>query len=358
MWVIVWLQQLTTKAGETRAGKPFVGATGISSLTVHCTIRSCVEPERARAGARQVALGIHMHRTILAAFLEFSRTAVSMCSAGIVLFPIAVWAAKADVERARGLDKIVALSNLCFAIPLAVFGAEHLSGARFIMLAVPSYMPWRLFWAYFVGCALLAASVSIATKIQLRWSGLLFGIMMTIFVAMIHIPGAIASPSDRFTWTIVIREMSFAGGAWTLAGSAMRGQGKSKLITVGRVLIAIAAIFFGVEHFLHPAACPGVPLAKLMPGWIPGRLVIGYLTGAILLVAGLAILLGKKTRMAATYLGTWIVLLVLFIYGPILIVQLADPSTAAKVEGINYFADTLLFAGAILALASATPRTE
>ncbi len=52
-----------------------------------------------------------------------------MCSAGILLFLIALWAAKADIAQARGLDKIVALSNLCFAIPLAVFGALHLSGA-------------------------------------------------------------------------------------------------------------------------------------------------------------------------------------------------------------------------------------
>jgi uncharacterized membrane protein YphA (DoxX/SURF4 family) len=215
-----------------------------------------------------------------------------------------------------------------------------------------------LFWAYFVGFALLAASLSIATKIQVRWSGLLFGIMMLLFVAMLHIPRALAIPGDRIPWTIVIREMSFAGGAWILAGNVMGGQGKSKLITVGRVLIAIAAIFFGVEHFLHPAGCPGVPLEKLTPAWIPGRLLIGYLTGAILLVAGVCILLGKKTRMAATYLGTWIVLLVVFIYGPILFVQMLDPSTAVKVEGINYFADTLLFAGAILALASATPRTD
>ena len=95
----------------------------------------------------------------------------------------------------------------------------------------------------------------------------------------------------------------------------------------------------------------------MTPTWIPARLLIDYLTGAILLVAGVSILLNKKTRMAATYLGTWIVLLVVFIYGPILIVSLLDPSTAVKVEGINYFADTLLFAGAILALASATPLT-
>ena len=303
-----------------------------------------------------------MHSTILATFLEISRTAVSMCSAGLLLFLIALWTAKTDIARAGGLDKIVALSNLCFAIPLAVFGAEHLSGAKFIMLGVPSYMPWRLFWAYFVGFALLAASLSIATKIQVRWSGLLFGIMMFLFVAMLHIPRALANPRDRISWVIVIREMSFAGGGWILAGNAMReqgrGQGKGKLITVGRVLIAIAAIFYGVEHFLHPANVPGVPLEKLTPAWIPGRLIIGYLTGAILLVAGASILVAKKTRMAATYLGTWILLLVLFIYGPILIAALADPSTAVKVEGINYFADTLLFAGAILAVASATPRTD
>ncbi len=299
-----------------------------------------------------------MHTIILVTFLEISRTAVSMCSAGVLLFLVALLATKSDITQAAGLDKIVVLSNLCFAIPLAVFGAEHLSGAKFIKLGVPSYMPWPLFWAYFVGFALLAASLSIATKIQLRCSGLLFGIMMFLFVAMIHFPRALANPRDRFAWVIVIREMSFAGGAWILAATAMRGQFKRTLINVGRVLIAVAAIFFGVEHFLHPSACPGVPLEKLTPAWIPARLLIGYLTGTFLLVAGASFLLNKKTRVAATYLGTWIVLLVLFIYGPILIVQLSDPSTAVKVEGINYFADTLLFAGTILALASATPHPD
>ena len=303
-----------------------------------------------------------MQTTILATFFQISRTVVSMCSAGILLFLIALWAAKTDIARAGGLDKVVALSNLCFGIPLAVFGALHVSGVGFVLPLVPSFMPWRLFWAYFVGFALLAASLSIATKIQVRWSGLLFGVMMFLFVAMLIIPGVFASPGDRFAWTFVFRESSFGGGGWILAGNAMREQGRgqsgSKLITVGRVLVALAAIFFGVEHFLHPANVPGVPLEKLMPAWIPGRLLIDYLTGAILLVAGASILLAKKTRMAATYLGTWIVLLVLFIYGPILIAALADPSTDVKIEGINYFFDTLLFAGAILALASATPRAD
>jgi hypothetical protein len=303
-----------------------------------------------------------MQITILAAFFGVSRTVVSMCTAGVVIFLVAILAAKTDIAQASGLDKVVALSNLFFAAPLAVFGALHLAAAESLMPMVPSYMPWRLFWAYFFGFALLAASLSIATKIQVRWSGLLFGIAMFCFVAMLDIPGTLATPRDRFGWTLTLREMLFGGGGWILAGNAMRGQGqeqgKSMLITVGRVIIGFAAIFYGIENSLHTANVPGVPLEKLMPAWIPAHLLIGWLTGAILVVAGVCILLDKKTRMAATYLGTWIVLVVVFIYGPILIAALADPSTDVKIEGINYFFDTMLFAGAILALASATRRTD
>jgi uncharacterized membrane protein YphA (DoxX/SURF4 family) len=197
--------------------------------------------------------------------------------------------------------------------------------------------------------------LSIATKIHVRWSGLLFGIMMFLFVAMIHLPGAIKT-GDRIIWTIVIREMSFGGGGWVLAGVAL-GQLRRKgniLITVCRVLIAIAAIFFGVQHFLHPFGVPGVPLEKQMPTWIPARAVIDYLTGAFLIVGGVCFLLGRKTRVAATYLGIWILLLVVGYYGPMLIGSLADANPGTKLEGLNYFADTLLFGATILSLANAT----
>ena len=297
-----------------------------------------------------------MHITLLILFFAASRTVVAMCSAGVLLFLIALWATKADIARAYRLDKFVAATNLCFAIPLAVFGALHLANIAFVLPAVPPYMPFRLFWAYLVGVALLAAAFSIATKIQVFWSGLLFGTMMFLFVLMSDLPGAIATPSNRFGWTLALRELSFAAGGWLLAASAMRSPHRSKLITVGRIILGVAAIFYGVEHFLHPLHCPGVPLEKIMPTYIPLRPAIGVITGAILLLAGAAILLNKKTRMAATYLGSWIVLLVVFVYGPIMIVQLLNPSMMVQVEGINYFADTLLFAAAILALAAATPH--
>jgi uncharacterized membrane protein len=300
------------------------------------------------------------------ALFEISPIVISTCSAGIVLFLIGVLGAHRDFAEARGLDRIVALGNLCFAAPLAVFGAEHLSAAQGISQGVPKFMPWPLFWTYFVGCALIAASLSIATKIQAQWSGLLFGIMMFLFVAMIDLPTALHNPHNRIFWALLAREMSFGAGGWCLASAALasatlapaaidRSRGPGLLVTVARIVIGIAAIFYGVEHFLHLLNVPGVPLEKIMPTWIPARPAISYVTGVFLIVGGAA-MLTKKLRVAATYLGTWLFLIVLFIYGPILISSLLAPGTGVKVEGINYFFDTLLYAGTILGLASAAPH--
>ncbi|SRR5579871_555350 len=294
-------------------------------------------------------------------FFEISRTVVSTCSAGVVLSVIGILAVKSAFAQARGLEKIVALANLCFAAPLGVFGAEHFSAAQGISQGVPKFMPWPLFWTYFVGAGLLAASLSIATKILVNWSGMLFGIMMFSFVAMMDIPGTLGNVHNRISWVLLFRELSFGAGGWMLAAAAMNGRptrGRRAFITFGRLVIGIAAVLYGVQNFLHPINAPGVPLEKVMPTWIPARLLIGYLTSAILFVAGVCIVLARKAQMAATYLGTWIFLLVIFVYGPILIASLLTPGTDVKVEGINYFFDTLLYAGTILALASALSVLE
>jgi len=260
----------------------------------------------------------------------------------------------------RGLDKIVALASVCFAVPLAVFGALHLFGPHLVASLVPPYMPWRAFWAYAVGVALVAASLSIATRIGVRWSGLLFGIMMFLFVGMIHLPGALARrPYDRVIWTIVFREMSFGGAGWILAGVAWTGVNdrlKYALITVGRVLITIAIIFYGVQHFLHPTLLPGVPLEKEIPASIPARELIDYVTGVALLLAGGSVLISRQTRTMVAALGAWLLALILVLYGPMMISALLTPAIGVQLVGVNYFADTLLFAGAILALASVAPR--
>ena len=310
----------------------------------------------------EFASDLNMHSMIPAAFLlfEFSRTAFSMTTAGIVVCLIGLWAVHKDLSAASGLDKVALLCTVCFAMPLGVFGALHFSAAKGLSTMVPSFMPWPLFWTYLVGCGLISASLSIATNILVRWSGLMFGFMMFTFVATMDVPGAIGSPHDRFAWTLLLRELSFGCGGWLLAAAAIgasRGYA-SGLVTIGRVVLAITAIFYGVEHFLHPLAMPGVPLEKQMPAWIPGRMLIDYLTGAFLIAGGVCFWIPRKTRTAATLLGGWIVLVILVVYTPVLVTSLLNPSTDVKIEGLNYFYDTLLFGGTVLALARAMTAVE
>ncbi|MEP6833811.1 MAG: hypothetical protein ABJB74_10460 [Gemmatimonas sp.] len=288
-----------------------------------------------------------------------SYTVVGMCAAGVVLFLVALFCAWSDIAESRGLDKVVALKTVCIAVPLAVFGALHLFGPQFVTNLVPAYMPWRMFWVYGVGVALIAAALSIATGIAVRWSGVLLGLMMFGFVAMIHFPGVLRHPEMKRLWVICAREMSFGGAGWILAGAAWAPTNerlKRILITVGRAFITLAIIFYGVHHFLHPTLLPGVPLEKQIPEWIPGRELIDYITGVALLVAGGSVLLSKNTRTVTALLGGWLVALVVVLYGPIMIAALTAPAMGEQLVGVNYFADTLLFAGAILALASAAPR--
>jgi uncharacterized membrane protein len=117
------------------------------------------------------------------------------------------------------------------------------------------------------------------------------------------------------------------------------------------LFVALPAIFFSVEHFLHADFVPGVPLGKIVPAWIPLRLFWAYLMGAVLLAAGVCLLVNKKARLAASYLGVMIFLVVLFVYLPMLAAIPGDIG-----NGLNYFADTLMFSGAAFLLADALPK--
>ncbi len=105
-----------------------------------------------------------------------------------------------------------------------------------------------------------------------------------------------------------------------------------------------------MEHLLHPEYVPGIPLQKLTPVWIPGRILLSYFVGVILILAGVCLLVNKKTRTAATVLGLTILLTVLWIYLPMLIAAPKD------VVALNFFFDTLLFSGATLLLANAMDK--
>lgn len=288
---------------------------------------------------------------------NFGSTNFWMSFAGLVYLVAGIFVLRKEISAARGWDKLITLGCVFIAVPLAIFAPEHFRGPQFVQNMVPSYMPARGFWPYFIGCALLAAATSLALRKFVRLSSTLLGLMFILFVCMIYIPYVHAHPDNRFAWAYALRDLSFAGGAWALAGLRSRASSPQKskwMILFGRIVVAIAAIFYAVEHFLHPTFAPGVPLEPMMPSWIPFPGVWGYLAGAILLAAGVGLALNKKSRVAAASIGALMCVLTIFPYVVILI--RAHGSTADINEGLNNIADTLLYAGAALVLASALPR--
>jgi uncharacterized membrane protein len=288
-----------------------------------------------------------------------SSTNYWMGLAGLVYLFAGVFILRKDINAARGWDKLIALGCVFIAVSLAVFAPEHFHGGpAYIQNMAPSWMPARWFWPYFVGCALLAAATSLILRKFLRLSSTLLALMFSLFVCMIYLPSALAHPGNRFVWIFALRDLSFAGGAWALAGLHSRASSPQQskwMILFGRIVVAIAAIFFAVQHFLHPKFAPGVPLEKMMPSWVPFPSAWGYLAGAILLAAGIGLALNKKPRIAAASIGALGTVLTLFPY--LLILILAHGGSVPQInEELNYVADALLYAGAALVLASALPR--
>jgi len=261
---------------------------------------------------------------------------------------------RGDWRKARGFDKLILFGPLFYAAPLAAFGTEHFTRAKAIASIVPAWIPWHEFWAYFVGACFIAAALSLVTRVQTRLSASLLALTFFLFVVLMDAPGWADNPRNRFAPTLMLRELSFSGGALALAASLTkqwRERGTHILATIARYFVAIPVLFYSFEQFMHGSHVPGVPLRPLTPGYVYGHAIWTYLAAVVYAVTGTLLLVGKKTRAAATWAGLTVLFVELVVYVPIAVVERASLD-----NGLNYMADTLMFCGAVLLLAGAMPR--
>src|SRR4029077_15951285 len=233
-------------------------------------------------------------------------------------------------------------------------GVEHFTLTEAVASIIPAWIPWHQFWVYFLGGCFIAAALSVVTRIQARLAAGLLGLTFFLFVVLMHGPGWAQDPGNRFALTVALRETSFSGGALALAVTLpeqCRERGTHIFATIARYFVAIPVLFFSLEQFMHGNYVPGIPLDRVTPAWIFGHAVWTYLAAVVYAVAGILLLVGKKTRAAATWLGLTVLFVELVVYVPIGVVDRASLG-----NGLNYVADTLMFCGAVLLLAGAMPR--
>jgi hypothetical protein len=248
------------------------------------------------------------------------------------------------------LDRVITFGPFFFGWPLAVFGAQHIVFLSDVVNGVPAWMPGHLFWALFVGIALIAAALSLTTGIMMELAALLVGVMLFLFVLMIYVPNLVENPGDLAV-TMALRDLSMSGGALALAGTLAKNGRRPKLgwiAVVGRYFFALGIMDFGVENFVHPEYAPIVPEPNLMmPAWIPAHVAWAWVTGAILVVCGVAMLLNWRTRLAGVLAGIAFFALTIFFYLPM---EIVHPSIEISGE-LDQLAQALAMSGAALLVA-------
>ena len=195
---------------------------------------------------------------------------------------------RGDWQKARGLDKLILFGPLFYAAPLAAFGTEHFTLTKDHRVDRPAFIPWHMFWAYFVGACFIAAALSLVTKIQARLAASLLALTFFLFVVLMDAPGLARNPQNRFALALMLRELAFSGGPLALAAS-LSGEGRGAtdvFATIARYFVAIPVLVYSIQQFMHGDHVPGVPLEPLTPTWIFGHAIWTYVAAVGYAIGG------------------------------------------------------------------------
>jgi uncharacterized membrane protein len=156
---------------------------------------------------------------------------------------------------------------------------------------IPQDIPGRQLLAYLSGAVLLLAGAGVLIKPIAARSALIVTIYLAVFWVLPQMLKAAAAPFSVGSVLGFFETLAAACGAWILASGATA----PRRVEIARRLFGVSCIMFGISHFAYAEFTAG-----MIPAWLPGQLGLAYATGAGHALAGLAIALGIRARLAAT----------------------------------------------------------
>lgn len=96
-------------------------------------------------------------------------------------------------------------------------GIQHFVYADFVAQLVPSWIPGTRFWVYFTGVALIAGGLGILVPKTRRLAATMAGLMIFLWVVLLHVPRALADLHDSGEFSGVFEALALSGVAFILA---------------------------------------------------------------------------------------------------------------------------------------------
>jgi uncharacterized membrane protein YphA (DoxX/SURF4 family) len=186
---------------------------------------------------------------------------------------------------------------------------------------VPKSLPSRTALAYLVAAIFLAAGLAMQLKRSARIGALILTVLYSTGVVLLHLPQIVTKPSVFVEWSGAAEQLALvAGGLLAYAFCApSRTENMQRVVKIAQYLFGVCLLFFGAAHLFYLK-----PTADFVPAWIPpGQLFWAYATAAGHFAAGVAILSGVATRLAAILLTVMFIAFSILVHAPNLF---ADPS--------------------------------
>ena len=151
---------------------------------------------------------------------------------GVILLAGALPKERTDRSSAlaRLFGKLMPLGPLFLGGFLILGGIQHFVYADFVMKLVPAWIPGARLWVYFTGIALIAGGVGLLLPKTQRLAATMVGIMILLWVVLLHVPRALADLHAAGETSGVFEALALSGAAFILAD---RGRAMKQEVPVG-----------------------------------------------------------------------------------------------------------------------------
>lgn len=117
------------------------------------------------------------------------------------------------------------IARSLYGLSLIFFGSAHFIDVKDTLSLIPNWLPGHLFWAYFTGCAFIAAGIAVLTGLCARLAVTLSVLQIMLFLVLVWLPIVAKGSRNPFQWSETIVNVALLAAGWVVADSYYGSSG-------------------------------------------------------------------------------------------------------------------------------------